>query len=290
MVIIHELASKKIIPLIKGLLVHKLYSMGLGQRRIAELLGITQPQVHKYLKRGIDYYYEEITRRGLDAENIQYYISLLASLASRGDTEKFIVILNGLVHDLAMKLACREGYLPESICINGRLSDPSIEYYREWLRRITSIEKLYRIIPEVGSNIVYAPYKPRDHADIIGLTGRIIRVSDSIRIVGEPMYGGSRHLARVLLIIAEHDPGRRVAMNISYNRVIEELGGVLRIAYTGPHNSIEEFWDSIERVARDKPYIIVDRGGYGLEPNTYVVVEDFEKLYSILSRILEMIK
>ena len=287
MVILYEVAAKKIIPLLKGVIVHELYREGYSQRKIASLINITQPQVYKYLSRDINYYYSQLEKLGFDLERIKYYVSLLVDLLKKKEMIKYIVLINGIIHELTVDYVCREYSLPEKICRNGRLSDPDIEYYREWLDRIIKLPGLAQYIPEVGSNIVYAPVKPHGLSDIIGLTGRIVRVHNVIRVVGEPVYGGSRHLSRVLLLAVKYDKHRRVAMNISYDKTIEKLSSRYQIEYSGPHESIENFWAELDNVLRKKPDIVLDLGGYGLEPITYILANSFEELEKILRELIK---
>lgn len=287
MVILYEVAAKKIIPLIKGVLIHELRREGFAQRRIALFLDITQPQVHKYLSRSINYYYDRLTELGFDIERIKYYVSLLIDLVKEKNTLKYIVLINGIIHMLTIEYVCREYKFPESICREGRLIDPDIEYYREWIIRITRLPGLAHYIPEVGANIVYSPVKPRYIADIIGLSGRIIRVHNVVKIVGEPIYGGSRHLSRVLLLAVKYKASRRIAMNLSYDKVIEKLSKKYKIEYCGPHHLPDKFWIELEDVLKKKPDIILDLGGYGLEPVTYILTDCFKELEKILQEIIK---
>ncbi|OYT40095.1 MAG: Fis family transcriptional regulator, partial [Desulfurococcales archaeon ex4484_58] len=179
MVIIYEIAAKKIIPSVKGILVHKLYEKGYSQRKIAGILDLTQPQIHKYLNKPINYYYEKLSIEGLDTDRIEHYIKVLISAIEKGDQLKYTLMINSIIHELLMNIVCREYRIFKQFCEKGRLTDPNIEYYREWLDKITRKPKLNKLIPEVGTNIVYSPSKPLNQSDIIGLTGRIVKVGSS---------------------------------------------------------------------------------------------------------------
>lgn len=287
MTIIHEIASRKIIPGVKGVLVHELYVKGFSQRKIAKVLGITQPQIHKYLSKPIEYYYSKLSQIGVDKDYVKHYIELLVYTISNREIGRFALMINSFINDLAMKYVCSTYEELREYCVEGRLSDPNIEYYREWLNHLSSRYRLEKLIPEVGSNIVYSPVKPRDLSDIIGLTGRIIKAGSSVKIAGEPVYGGSRHLSRILLLASKYEPSRRVAMNI---RDVSDHVNVLRKTYvvleSGPHDSRELFWENVEEVLRDKPDILIDHGGYGLEPVTYIITNGFRELEDILKLLI----
>lgn len=286
MVVIHEIASKKILPLVRGILVHRLRERGFSQHKIAQILSVTQPQVNKYLSKPLDYYYERITSLGFSRENVDYSISLMVSSIVSGYVDRYIVLINSILHGLATEYLCRAR---GELCVGGRMADPNIEYYYEWLSRIVKIDGLAMIMPEVGSNIVYAPARPKDFSDIIGLTGRIIRVGAEVRVVGEPMYGGSRHLAGTLLIATKYNESVRVAMNTAKISCIDKLKNKYNVAYSGPHASASEFWRNVEERLAEKPDILVDLGGYGLEPITYIYVDRFEKLELAIREIIRVV-
>jgi len=285
-VIVHEIASKKITPLLKGLLTHELYERGFSQRRIALILSITQPQVYKYLARSKEYFLAEFSRMGFDSERVKCYVEALVELLVKGYSEKYVVLINSIVHEMALDYACTAYKLPETLCREKKFADPHIEYYKAWLDKITSLPGLHSIIPEVGSNIVYASSKPEKIVDVIGLTGRIIRADGKVGVAGEPIYGGSKHLSRVLILAAKYDPDKRVAMNISHNINPDILADKWVVKYTGPHSSLEEFWHSLENALASKPDVVIDLGGYGLEPVTYLITRSFKDLELILAAIL----
>lgn len=286
MVIIHEVATKKILPLIRGILIHELRSRSFSQYRISQILGITQPQVNKYLSKPIEKYYSEVVELGFSTEYFSYMVSLLVSTITNGYIDKYVVLINNVLHKLALEYVCR---IRREICIDNKIADPHIEYYREWVDRIIRINNIVLIVPEVGSNIVYAPFKPKDYSDVIGLSGRIVRAGTSVKIAGEPMYGGSRHLSRTLIIASKYNDNVRIAMNIAKIDDIRELESKYRVVYSGPHVSIDSFWRSIEEKLVEKPDILIDHGGYGLEPITYIYVDRFEKLESILKEVIEAV-
>ncbi|MEM1661818.1 MAG: thiamine-phosphate synthase family protein [Desulfurococcaceae archaeon] len=288
--IIHEIASKKIVPIVKGILAHQLSENGFTQRKIAYILGVTQPQVNKYLSKSIDYYRYKIEKIGINPDRFITLVRSIAETAIRGDKGKFLLMLNSVIDHLVRDYICRFFYDDfKTYCDTGRFSDPYIEEYRSFIKRLISLESLFKLIPEVGSNIVYAPGEASHPIDVIGLSGRLVKTGLAIGVIGEPMYGGSTHLSRVLLIARKYDVSKKVAMNIAYIPLPEPLEKTYRVAYTGPHSSIEDFWNSIEKALASKPSILLDKGGVGLEPITYVFTRDFSELEEILRYIIRRI-
>ncbi|MCD6301076.1 MAG: Fis family transcriptional regulator, partial [Staphylothermus sp.] len=266
--LLQEIATRIIIPPLKGIISHELSEKGFSQRRISRLLEITQPQVHKYLSKPKDHYYRLLISYGFDPNKIKHYLDIILYTALKEDKTKLMFLMSSIVNDLAVEYMCRsKGYLGD-YCSNKSIIDPYIEYYRSFVSMILSKYDLTPLIPEVGSNIVFAPENPKNIHDIIGLSGRIIKIGNSVKAVGEPIYGGSRHLSRVLLTIMKYNNRIRVAMNIRYsNEIIDTISKKgYKVVYTGPHESTNDFWLSIKESASKKPDIICDKGGYSLEP------------------------
>lgn len=285
--IIHEIASKKITPLVKALIAHELIKNGYSQRRVANLLGVTQPQIHKYLDQTIEEIYYRIEKLGLNVENVSHMVKILVSTVSKDKLDKFILMLNALVDALTRTYVCRElSNVFNIYCVKKGFVDIYIEEYRIFLDRIVAKNCIDRIIPEVGSNIVYSPDGAKELSGVIGLTGRIIKTKIGVTVVGEPMYGGSRHLAKLLLIAREFNPDKRVAMNIVELTKPHGLDRVYNVVQTGPHVDLEDFWVKVYEALRVKPDVLIDRGGVGLEPITYIFTKDFNELEEMIDYIL----
>jgi len=287
--ILEDIASEIVLPNIRGVLAHELRNRGLSQHRIAKILNITQPLVHKLLRMPVEYYVENLKRYSIDEEIITHQCRILADLAVSGNYARFVITSHGFVSYLSAVIACREFVELREECVKGLLKDPHIEVYKTMLSRIMAKPGLAKILPEVGSNLVYAPEPPSSEADIIGLTGRIVKTLTGIVIAGEPFFGGSRHLAKLLLIIARHNPSKKVGFNFKYDySVVSRLDRkVYHVEHTGPHNDLTSFWRTMEEVSARKPDVILDKGGTGLEPVTYVFTKDFYELESILRLLLQ---
>jgi hydroxymethylpyrimidine kinase/phosphomethylpyrimidine kinase len=90
-----------------------------------------------------------------------------------------------------------------------------LEYHKE----------ISELIPEVQSNIVMALPKPyaKTIKDVAGIPGRIVKFKDKVKAVGNPEFGASSHVARMLLKVMEYDHNIRAAMNIKYSPEILEI-------------------------------------------------------------------
>ncbi|MEM3771828.1 MAG: bifunctional hydroxymethylpyrimidine kinase/phosphomethylpyrimidine kinase [Candidatus Micrarchaeia archaeon] len=156
------------------------------------------------------------------------------------------------------------------------------------------------LIPEVQSNLVESlPYEyAKNVFDVAGITGRIVKVKDSVKAVGKPEFGASSHVARIVLTVIKHDPQYRACMNIRYSPKIvgicKKLG--LQVSYFDRKGEPEEVkkieggslpWGVREAILKHGrvPDIIYDTGDVGKEPMVRVLgknaIDVIEKVIAI---------
>jgi hydroxymethylpyrimidine kinase/phosphomethylpyrimidine kinase len=95
------------------------------------------------------------------------------------------------------------------------------------------------LIPEVQSNFGLALPYAATAQEVAAWEGRIARVGEDIRPVGQPRFGASRHVAIVILTAMRFDPGYRSAMNIRYGEDVLRAcqAAELRIAQFSRHDA-----------------------------------------------------
>ncbi len=74
------------------------------------------------------------------------------------------------------------------------------------------------LIPEVSSNLGYALPGAQGAGDVAAFPGRIVRFKDTIASMGDPEFGASRHVAKIILTVMNFDREYCSAMNIRYSR------------------------------------------------------------------------
>jgi hydroxymethylpyrimidine kinase / phosphomethylpyrimidine kinase / thiamine-phosphate diphosphorylase len=74
------------------------------------------------------------------------------------------------------------------------------------------------LIPEVGINIGYAVPDAKNFDDVVGLDGRIIKKNGRASRCGVFCFGGSKHVATIVLTVMCFDSSYRCAMNIKYSK------------------------------------------------------------------------
>jgi len=144
-------------------------------------------------------------------------------------------------------------------------------------------KKIGYLIPEVHSNLGYALPFAENSNDVAAFPGRITRLNDSIAAFSGPEFGGSRHIASIILTLMKHDPNFRSVMNIRFSeeiiRTSKRVGLQVRsfdradepIQVKKQEGSSLE-WGTQEVLKEGKiPDIIFDRGDVGKEPMVRVI-------------------
>jgi len=193
--------------------------------------------------------------------------------------------------------------LGEVISGNGKPSvDPLSSLYRESEKaqvmdglnralRLFRKERIGSLVPEVQTNIGLALKNAKNHEDVLAIPGRIVKNGDDIFTGAEPEFGGSRHVANIVLTVMRYDPGKRAVMNIKYTDTLLKICQRLRFRIASfdradePRNVRVREGSSLEwgtqKAIMDYgsvPDIIYDLGGIRKEEMIRVIAEDIESL------------
>lgn len=288
----HELIVKYIVPYIRALVALELNSRGLSQVKIAKLFGISQAMVNNYLSRNREYYIQQLEKVGLSPEEIEKYVYSL--IASRNSQLEFMYTFTSILNEiLATRKLCslHHRFMPSlgrdcSIChelFHYKVTDPYIKLVEDLVEKFTKNHGAVELVPEIGTNIVYAPPRVRSIQETIAIPGRIVKIDKSVVAVGSPSYGGSRYLATLLLEARSSNPKINIVINIKYKQEyidkLKELG--YEVLVVGPSDNPREQHKKIigvlKKMKRSKT-VVADRGAIGLEPTIYVFHEDPYKL------------
>ncbi len=158
--------------------------------------------------------------------------------------------------------------------------------------------KIGGLIPEVQSNLGLAIENARGLNDVIGIPGRIVRNGDDAYTVSPPMFGGSRHVADIVLTVMTHDSTKRAVMNIKYSDQLLDICKKLKYKIASfdradepkkvkalEGSSLEWGTDKAIRDFGSVPDIVFDLGGFGKEEMIRVIANDCNDL---LERILKI--
>lgn len=151
------------------------------------------------------------------------------------------------------------------------------------------------VTPEVGINIAMAIPYAESVEDVAAIPGRIMKAFSSVKSSSPPDFGASSHLARYILEVVKHDPGKRAAINIKFSeKILDVLSGKgLKISFYDRREEPEEIkliegmsipWGvkvAIER-AGEVPDVIYHKGDIGKEPMMVLIGEDAVTLAEIV--------
>ncbi len=168
---------------------------------------------------------------------------------------------------------------------------------RELRKVITDIENMnfYGLTPEVGSNIAYARPDAKTIEDVAAVEGRIIKAKNRSVVVGDIAFGGSKHVATIVLAAMHFDREVRSAMNIKYTK--RTLAACEKLGFStssfsrddepeGAKSSME--WGTRHAIEKCGfvPDVIYDRGSVGKEPMIRILGKNPEEVFGKLGKIL----
>lgn len=149
-----------------------------------------------------------------------------------------------------------------------------------------------RFIPEVGSNMGYAVVGALEESEVAAFDGRIVRTSTGARRIGCARFGASKHVARIVLAAASHDPEVRCALNMKYsseNLAAARKAGLSIASFDRAHEPrgvSSMTWGVHKAIERNRkvPDIIFDEGGKGKEPMIRLLGKDPSDVMNKLKR------
>lgn len=157
-------------------------------------------------------------------------------------------------------------------------------------------EKVGHLIPEVSSNLGYALPQAQGIEDVAAFPGRLVRFKDSVATHSDPEFGGSQHVANIILTVMKFAPDYCSAMNIRYSK--ENVAQLKRKGFLVGHfdrrfepkklkekegSSLEWGVGEILRKMKQVPDFIYDEGDVGKEPMIRVLGRNpFEVVNKIL--------
>jgi predicted fused transcriptional regulator/phosphomethylpyrimidine kinase/predicted transcriptional regulator len=269
----------------------------LNQMQIARLLGITQPAVSNYLSllRGeADKAFDrpevrEVAKRLASdlvhgkltlSDSIYTVCKLCLKLRSGGVT---CSLHKEVVPELSTEecTTCPKLFAEETEPISERIN--ILNNMRHAITTLSESEEFMMLVPEVRTNLVMATSDAKREDEVAGIPGRITVVRGRVKsLSSEPEFGASFHLAAVLLAVMERNKEVRGAINIKFSNEIEQAMRKLNMEIYRfnradlPSGTNERNlgvpW-AARKAIKDLgrvPDALVDEGGYGVEPATYV--------------------
>ncbi len=247
---------------------HQLKLQGLSQSEIAHHLHVSQAMVSKYLSKSVEVSddLDEISREvarmmlhGKDERSILLYVCQTCFKFREGGT-------TCQLHALPDCTVCTQLRSPE--VLNEK--EKTIKNVREALSVLESHPSVVDLVPEVRMNIAMSLSDASNPMEVAAFPGRLIPLHGKITAASDPEFGASHHLASILL-----KTGKKAAINIKYNEEIQSLFEKVNLSCT---------------FSPDEPAdILIDRGGFGIEPCAYVFGKDAVDAAFKVLRIAELL-
>jgi len=281
-----EFVADNVLPVIRSLVAKKLLESGYSQLRIARVLGITQPAVNRYVNRDINELMSKVEALGIDKDWLMKVVNNVVNLIiSNKEYDALEYLTNTITMELGSLRFCEahRKVVPSlpincnvcSILLTG-ITDSVLRNLEKALSILELHPEIRVLMPRVLMNIVEAKPGASDERDVAGVPGRIDAHDGKVIIGSKPMYGGSKHLGRLIVRCMSVNPRYRSVVSIKYDETVEQALKELGMRYTkvGPHEkpSEDEVINSVANSLGANPTLdaIIDLGGYALEPVTYI--------------------
>ena len=225
---IEEVVVDEFLPTVRSMLAEDLRDRGFTQREVADALGISQSAVSKYAHGEVeghpDVKRDERVRALADRVAEGLADGTLSRVGALVEAEVLIRQLED--GDLLARL--HEEAVPElaeadaTFAVHDaestlRTSEQVLASVRRGLRQLTNASGFADRIPNVGTNLVEALPDPTGIEDVAAVPGRIVDVSGSATVPGDPAFGVSEHVAGVLLSARAAGADVRAAVNVRYD-------------------------------------------------------------------------
>ncbi|WP_297479579.1 thiamine-phosphate synthase family protein [Thermococcus sp.] len=267
--------AEELMPYLRAKIAEILYRGGLRQSRIAMYLGITQAMVSKYL--GGNYRRPPGDVAGLLDSIAEEIASLILTGASKDEIIAFTsrrlfeLFSSGKLCKHYAKYAGVSEETCRSLFVFGHST--AVEDMKLALRELLSLSRLPELIPEVRSNLAYAPPGAKSPSDVIAIPGRITLVKGRPYAL-PPEPGASKFTASLILAVADRNPEIRSVMNVKLNeriaRAVKRLGFEYAETRTGGLSDEDAVKEIANIFEKSSPDFVLDWGGEGVEPLVYV--------------------
>lgn len=282
---VEEVVVEEVLPTVRSMLAEALHERGHTQREIAELLGLSQSAVSKYVHGEI-----ARTERVERDPQVQELVEDLADGLTSGELQPVEALVEvemciralergGVVAELHAE-AVPGLALEDAAAIHdsgGRLQETARvrASVRRGLRVLENTSGFAQRIPAVGSNLVECLSDASTIEDVAAVPGRILDVRGQVAIPGEPEYGVSQHVAGLLLAARSGGSDARAAVNVSYDEDLRDalVAAGHRAAEFDAEADIEQAVGTA-LAAQPDATVLYQTGGFGVEPVLYVLGPD----------------
>jgi predicted fused transcriptional regulator/phosphomethylpyrimidine kinase/predicted transcriptional regulator len=284
---VEELVVDEFLPTFRSMLAEALRERGLTQSEVANLLGISQSAVSKYVHGEV-----ERNDRLLSDRRMEELVERLAGGLASGEMSPVQALVEAEVfvrrleqgdtlaqlHEEEMPALAEYGddrfaiHDPES---RVRAAEEVLTSLRRGVRILENTDDFPGLVPAVGSNLAECLPDADAIEDVAAVPGRILDLEGTTAVPADPEFGVSEHVASVLLAARAGGSDARATLNVRYDPDIVET--LTDAGYTAVEFDADAALEpAIARVLADRPDadVLYQTGGFGVEPILYVLAED----------------
>ena len=140
--------------------------------------------------------------------------SLAVNIAKGNDLKNAVK----LAKEFSFKSILNSQKIGRGVFVTGMESDMIEKELSDAISKFTNLKNISKYIPEVQTNFVFARKNPKSLNDILGVSGRIVKVENTAVVAGSLKYGGSKHVGSAVLEMSKKFPAIRSCMNIKYDK------------------------------------------------------------------------
>lgn len=288
--------NEVLLPEIRVRVSRMLKQEGLSQHQIATLLGVTQTMVSRYLKRepqdlpepleshtrALTMELSESLKRG---EEEEVRVKMICSQCMELRSSKNLCLLCP-VKKKESCMACVELLTGSRFAENERIVQEIAQAVS-----ILNSRDISFLVPEVRSNVAMCLPGATTPLDVAAVPGRLVLLEGELKSLSPPRFGASHHLSRVLLAAREVDGNIRAVMNLKwserYRPILEGEGYRLNYLRRDVHGELPE---GCSRALKEGVRLLVDPGGFGIEPALYVFGEGAVQVALTVIAIADLLK
>ncbi|AAV46672.1 helix-turn-helix domain-containing protein [Haloarcula sp. JP-Z28] len=283
---IEEIVVDDFLPTFRSLLADALRERGLTQSEVADLLGISQSAVSKYVHGDVARHEDLLAHRGLE-ELVERLADGLAdgdmsSVQALVETEVFIRELEqgGVLAQLHEDAVPELGDYDDEFAVHDpdsqlRSAERTLASVRRGLSVLENTSGFATLIPAVGSNLVQCLPEADSIEDVAAVPGRILDVKGRATIPADPEFGVSEHVASLLLAARAAGSDARAVLNVRYDDgVVTALRDAGRtVVEFDAEESVEP---AVAAALADDPGadVLYHTGAMGIEPVVYLLGDD----------------
>jgi predicted fused transcriptional regulator/phosphomethylpyrimidine kinase/predicted transcriptional regulator len=283
---IEEVVVEEFLPTFRSMLAEALRERGLTQSEVADLLGISQSAVSKYIHGDIDR-----NERLLADGRLTDLVDRLAEGLVAGDTSPVQALIEAEVFirqleqgDLLAQLHAEAvpaltdaeaGFDIHDPDSQFRVAERTLSSVRQGLTILENATGFAALIPAVGSNLVECLPDADGIEDVVAVPGRILDLKGRATVPGDPEFGVSEHVASVLLATRNNGSDARAALNVRYDPDLVatlDANGLETVEF----DAEADLDDALAAALADSPDadVLYQTGGFGVEPVLYLLAPD----------------